>query len=101
MVNENNPPPGGQEAVVVEPEHPLLMDPPGRQLETLRDVRKALAAVCRRIERGTIDYKAGQVLLVGLNMLGNHMRDERDSKWLPRVRQLWAERAGQKQPEAH
>lgn len=89
MAEQNNPPP----PVEVPPEDPALMDPPGRKLETLGDVRRALAAVCRRIERGTIDYKRGQVLVVALNCLAQHMQDARDSVWVKRARLLWEERS--------
>ena len=68
------------------------LEPDGRKLETLRDVRRALAFVCRRIEAGTIDHKTGHTLIMGFNTLGGLMQDARDSMWTKRARMLWDER---------
>lgn len=67
-------------------------DEPGRKLETLGDVRRALANTCRKIENGSIDFKTGHSLVIALGTLAKVMQDQRDSIWVKRARVLWAER---------
>jgi hypothetical protein len=93
MSDQNTPPtPSLQE--VVESEH---FNPPGRKLDTLGDVRRALASVCRRIEIGTIDHKTGHTLVMGLNCLANLHIDHRDSIHKRRLAVLWKEREAAQQ----
>jgi hypothetical protein len=74
----------------------------GAQLETLRDVRKAVASCCRLLKAGHLDPQRAGVLMNGYAVLLKSLQDARDSKWLPRVKQLWAEKQkAQSQPEAH
>ncbi len=93
MADENSlPPPAG----------PDYEDCPGSQLETLRDVRRALAQTCRLLKAGHIGHQRAAVLINGYASLLKSLQDARDSKWLPRVKELWREREAQKQqPEAH
>lgn len=71
-------------------------------LATLGDVERALARVIRRIDKGTLDHAPGQVMVNALGCLAKIKQDARDSKWLPRVKEMWKEReARSAQPEAH
>jgi hypothetical protein len=68
---------------------------------TLREVRAALWTVLGRIERGDLKHDVGQVLINGYGSMYKMLMDHRDSKWLPRVKQMWAEKQAKQQPEAH
>lgn len=83
--------------------HPVdpALEPEGRKLDNLAEIRRALKFVCRRIEAGTLEPKVGNALVFALNTLAGLHIDARDSKWLPRVKELWREREQAKQPEAH
>jgi hypothetical protein len=98
MTDEYRPPtPEELDAIQAE-----LEVPKGRKLDNLADVRKAMAFVVRRIERGTLDYKRGHTVIMGLNCLAAMMQDARDSTWVRRARVLWQEREAAKggQPQA-
>lgn len=71
---------------------PVEADEPGRKLDTLGDVRRALANTCRKIENGRLDSRTGHTLVIGLATLAKVMQDQRDSLWVKRARVLWAER---------
>lgn len=80
---------------------PAELEPDGRKLDTLGDVRRALAMVCRRIENYSLDHKTGHTLIMGLNCLASVMQDQRDSVWTKRAKVLWLEReAASAQPVA-
>jgi hypothetical protein len=66
-------------------------------LACLGDVQRALAKTLRKIERGTVKHDVGQVLINGYGTLAKLMQDARDSRWLPRVKEMWAEREQAKQ----
>lgn len=81
---------------------PVPDDCEGPRLDTIREVMKEMAATARLIKRGHLDAQRGGVLtnLYGAMLKG--LQDQRDSKWLPRVKQLWAEKQQKaQQPEAH
>lgn len=69
-------------------------------LASLGDVERALARIIRRIDKGTLDHAPGQVMVNALGTLAKIKQDARDSKWLPRVKELWKEREAAKTNES-
>ncbi len=69
-----------------------LEDCPGSKLDTIREVNRALAAALRLIKAGHLGHQRGAVLVNGYATLLKSLQDARDSKWLPRVREMWRER---------
>ena len=81
--------------------HPLPPpDPDGIELRGLGDVQREMAKVYRDMRKARVPSEDGARLINALNCLAGVMQDARDSKWLPRVKELWAEREQAKAAEA-
>lgn len=75
-------------------------DCPGPDLSSLPKAIRALAAACRLVKAGKIPSERAGTYINGLTSLVKAYQDQRDSKWLPRVKEMWAERQKAQQPEA-
>ncbi len=73
-----------------EPASPPPGPPPrGRKLKTLEHTRRALAAVVRGVEAGTLDLGRGRVLVYALSTLANVVETAREQgELLQRIIQL-------------
>lgn len=81
---------------------PCPDDCEGARMETLRHVRDEIAKACRLIKAGKLDAQRGGVLMNGYALMLKALMDQRDSKWLPRVKALWRDKeARASRPEAH
>lgn len=81
---------------------PCPDDCEGARIETLKHVRAEIAKACRLIKAGKLDAQRGGVLMNGYALMLKALIDQRDSKWMPRVKELWRERASAKSAaEAH
>ena len=97
MADKKDDPSGGIDVVFMGSKATELEDCVGAKLESIREVNKALAATIRLIKAGHLGHQRGAVLINGYATLLKSLQDGRDSKWLPRVRELWAEREQAKQ----
>lgn len=81
---------------------PCPDDCEGARLETLKHVRAEIAKACRLIKAGKLDAQRGGVLMNGYALMLKALIDHRDSRWMPRVKELWREReAAKSAPAAH
>lgn len=73
----------------------------GIPLETLGDVRRAMAKDLRRMRERTLDVKLGNALMFGYTQLARLLQDSRDSRYQKRLKVLWEahERGTGAQPE--
>ena len=67
-------------------------DPDGIELNGLGDVQREMAKVYRDMRKSRVNDEVGARLVNALNCIAGLMQDARDSKWLPRVKEMWAER---------
>lgn len=63
--------------------------PGGLPLETMGDIRRAMADVCRRLRDGSMPVGQGNALTQSLNTLYGMHADARDNQYKKRVRTLW------------
>lgn len=61
----------------------------GIPLETLSDVRRAMARCLRQLRTHKIEIKLGNALLFGYTQLAHLMQDARDTKYQKRLNVLW------------
>lgn len=80
---------------------PCPDDCEGARIETLKQVRGEIAKACRLIKAGKLDAQRGGVLMNGYALMLKALIDQRESRWMPRVKELWREREAAKQPAAH
>ena len=81
---------------------PCPDDCEGARINTLKQVRQEIAKACRLIKAGKLDAQRGGVLMNGYALMLKALMDQRDSRWMPRVKELWREKeARAQQPEAH
>jgi hypothetical protein len=86
---------------VSEAPPPCPDDCEGARINTLKQVRQEIAKACRLIKAGKLDAQRGGVLMNGYALMLKALIDQRDSRWMPRVKELWRDRETAKQPAAH
>lgn len=74
-------------------------DPDGIELRGLGDVQREMSKVYRDMRKGRVLDETGARLINALNCIAGVMQDARDSKWLPRVKELWREKEARQQPQ--
>ena len=76
------------------------LDCDGPDLSNLPNTIKALAAAARLIKAGRIPTERAGSYVNALTSLVKAYQDQRDSKWLPRVKEMWREREAAKERQA-
>lgn len=61
----------------------------GIPLETLADVRRAMAKDIRRLRAKTLDVKLGNALMFAYTQLAHLLQDKRDHVYQKRLKVLW------------
>lgn len=65
-------------------------------LESLGDLRRAMAKVCNEMRTGKIERSLGNALMFGYSQLAGLLQDHRDSKFKRQINTLWKEREAAK-----
>ena len=71
----------------------------GVPLRTLGDVEREMEKVYRAMRKKRITTERGNGLTQTLTNLASIKQDARDSRWLPRVKELWRDREAAKAPK--